>query len=124
MEGVDPSVPPISMQRTIAKTGFLVSLTSYLCFWLLDALRPGFVARYFSVHLFFLGALVFGVLWVKTDELATDHPRGHVLMAMLAGVVLGALVWISGEGFASLRIVITLLAALIPLMLLRLVKYK
>ncbi len=112
------------MQHTIAKTGFLVSLTSYLSFWLLDALRPGFVARYFSVHLFLLSTLLFAIWWVKTDAPFLDHPRFHVLVALCLGILLSVLVWNSGEGFGGLRILVTMVSFVIPLLVLRLVKYK
>ncbi len=112
------------MQETIAKTGYLVSLTSYVGFWLLDALRPGFVARSLSVHLFLLSALCFGVWWVKTGDNGVDHPRGHVLLAIMLGILFSVVVWISGGGFGSLRILVSLVSLFIPLLVLRLVKYK
>lgn len=112
------------MQASIAKTGFLVSLTSYVSFWLLDALRPGFVARYLSVHLFLLSALIFGIWWVQTGETSLDRPRLQVILAAFLGVLCCVLVWRSGSGFGSLRIVVSLLSAFLPLLILRLVKYK
>jgi len=112
------------MQASIAKTGFLVSLTSYVCFWLLDALRPGFVARYVSVHVFLLSSLLFGVWWVRLAETPIDHPRLHVVLALLLGILCLILVWRLGGGFGSLRILVSLLSFFIPLVVLRLVKYK
>ena len=112
------------MQNELAKTGFLVSVISYGSFWLLDAIRPGIVARYFSVHIFLLCALIFGAWWVRADESFEDLPRLHVLVATGLGIMFAIFVWIAGEGFESLRILATLVSSMIPLLVLRLVKYK
>ncbi len=53
--------------RLIA-TLFRVSALSYVLFWAADAMRPGFVSRYVSVHLFGLLALVFGTLFAVYGE--------------------------------------------------------
>ena len=112
------------MQADIPKTGFLVSLISYLSFWLLDALRPGFVARFFSVHLFLLASILFAIWWVRCDVSAVDHPRLHVVVAGVLGIVLSVLMWNVGEGFGGLRILVCLVALIMPLLILRLIKYK
>lgn len=46
-------------QLAIARTGFYTALISYAFFWLCDAIRPGFVSDYFSVHWFLFAAIVF-----------------------------------------------------------------
>lgn len=50
-----------SFQVSVARTGFYAALVSYAAFWLCDAIRPGFVSNYFSVHWFLIAAIVFAV---------------------------------------------------------------
>lgn len=53
-------VSKLEWARAVARTGFWTGLASYLVFWAADLARPGFVSRYFSVHLFLLMTLAFG----------------------------------------------------------------
>lgn len=53
------------MNETTYKIGFYTYLVAYVGFWLVDGLRPGFVARYVSVHIFLLVTLVFAFLWMS-----------------------------------------------------------
>ncbi len=73
-------------QEAIAETGFFTSLLSYVLFWTLDVLRPGFVARFFSVHVFLVGLIVFGVWWGAVVEEYTDRPRLQHAVLVLCGV--------------------------------------
>ncbi len=57
-----------SFQIAVARTGFLASLISYAAFWTADIARPGFVSRYFSVHVFLLAAIAFGWWWMEAEE--------------------------------------------------------
>lgn len=52
----------------VVATAFQASAVSYLFFWAADAVRPGFVSRYFSVHVFGLLALVSGTLFAVYGE--------------------------------------------------------
>lgn len=60
--------------KSIAYTGFIVSLVSYVVFWGADIARTGFVSRYFSVHVFLLAALVFGgwMMFVEVNDSITQ----------------------------------------------------
>lgn len=111
----------IDIER-IAKTGYLTSVVSYGAFWLMDAARPGFVARFFSVHIFLLSAILFGVVWAKTAK-ATER-SGWIWWAVAIPVGLGAavLTWNLGEGLAEFRVLVTALASIIPLIALSVIR--
>lgn len=82
----------------IARTGFLVSVVSYIVFWLAELVQPGFVSRFFSMHIFFLAALVFGGLWSKTVQEYTSRPRLQLLVGLLCGALMAVLIWnLSGD---------------------------
>jgi len=100
--------------RTIAATGYVVSLFSYIGFWIFDTLRPGFVSRTFSVHVFLLGVLVFGVAWHVSGARAKDTPTRDYLFATGCATVLSVVVWSLGSGFGAFRILMTALAGLLP----------
>ncbi len=102
--------------QSIVKTGFYVSLTSYVIFWLLDAMRPGFVSRSFSVHLFLLAAIMFGVWWGIVVKEYMDRPWVQMCVTGILGIVLAVIVWIFGEQFGLLRLLITLLSLFIPML--------
>jgi len=100
--------------ETIAKTGFLVSLISYGAFWFLDILRPGFVARSFSVHLFLFGAIVFGIWWGMTMHEYANRPWLQFVMVIILGIALAVLTWTFGEGLHALRVLLAVLSACVP----------
>ncbi len=108
--------------HVIAKTGFYVSLISYAVFWLLDVMRPGFVARSFSVHLFLLAALIFGVWWGMTLKEYTDRPWVQILFTAIFGFFLSVITWGVGEGFGALRLVVVVIAFFIPFIVWRLIQ--
>ncbi|MBU0646225.1 hypothetical protein KJ611_01960 [Patescibacteria group bacterium] len=109
-------------QSTLAKTGFLTSLISYLLFALAEVLRPGFASRYFSIHLFLLAAIIFGFWWAGRLKDFNDHWLIQHVCAIIFGVVLFVLTWRLGAGFAEYRILMSLLAAAAPLIFLRIIR--
>ncbi|EKD67451.1 MAG: hypothetical protein ACD_48C00395G0001 [uncultured bacterium] len=111
-------------QAAVARTGFIVSLTSYSLFWLCDILRPGFVARFFSVHLFLLGVILFGIWWGATVEEYTDLPRVQHIFLFLSGIFAAAITWNLGDVFGGWRFLVSVVALVAPVLVLRLVKYK
>lgn len=114
----------LTYQERIARTGFCVSLVSYFGFWLMDFLIPGFVSRFFSVHLFLLLAIAFGIWWFEVVEEYADQPMVERIIALVIGIVLSVIVWKNGEGFESLRFIATLAAFCVPFLVRRLIKYK
>ncbi len=106
----------------IAKTGFYVFLSSYLIFWLLDALRPGFVSRAFSVHLFLLLAFAFGLWWSVTVKKYTDRPLVQFGVVMILGIVLSVITWSSGQGLGTVRVLVSLVGLLTPVIFWNLVR--
>lgn len=111
-------------QEMIARTGFFVSLASYGVFWLLDLLRPGFVARFFSVHLFLLGVILFGVWWGSVVQEYKDRSRIQYAVLTLCGIFCAVLTWNLGAVFGGWRAIVSAVALIIPVMILRLLKYK
>lgn len=111
-------------QSAIAQTGFFVSLTSYGLLWLIDLIHPGFVARFFSVHIFLLSTIVFGLWWGSVVEEYADRPRVQQGILLACGVVCAVLTWNLGEMFGGWRVIVSAIALAVPLLVLRLVKYK
>ncbi len=106
----------------IAKTGFLVSSASYVLFWASDVLRPGFVARYLSLHVFLLAAVVFGVWWAVVVKTYDDWPMLQYFISVLLGLVCVAFVWRVGEPFADMRVLAAGLSFFVPSIVLVLVR--
>lgn len=109
-------------QEPIARTGFFTSLCSYLVFWGLDLLRPGFVARYLSVHLFLLSSILFGYWWSKQAKKGKDLVFLQYATAILSGFFLAMVSWKLGEGLQEFRILFSVLSAALPLLFLRLIR--
>ena len=110
--------------ETIARTGFYVSVLSYIMFWLADTVRPGFVARYFSVHIFLIAILFFALWWSRSVENYVDRPIVQRAVAALLGVGLAMLVWNVGKGLVGFRFLTVALALFTPTILLRLIRNK
>ncbi len=104
----------MNSQIKIARTGFFVSLISYGIFWSMDAMRPGFVARSFSVHLFLLGTIVFGVWWAIVVREYRERPWLQRLCATILGFFLAVLTWRLGEGFGAFRFLMVIVALCLP----------
>ncbi len=101
-------------QEKISRTGFLTSSASYALFWVADLLRPGFVARYLSVHVFLLAAMVFGAWWSMTARGHRDRPLFSYTVAVLLGALLAVIAWNAGGAFGSYRILAAVAAAILP----------
>lgn len=108
-------------QWVLAKTGFYTSLITYLLFLGVEALRPGFVARYFSPHICLLAIICFGAWW-SFGPPASDRRFGHWPLATLFGFFLSVIVWRLGSGFEAYRILMALLGFLVPLAVLVLIR--
>lgn len=101
-----------------------MSLVSYLLFWMLDLVRPGFVARFFSVHIFLLGVIVFGVWWGTIVKEYADRPRVQQSIAFACGILCAVITWNLGTAFGGWRLIISVIAFAIPVLALRLMRYK
>ena len=108
--------------ESILHTGFLVSLTSYIVFWLADVIQSGFVSRFFSVHIFLLATVVFGVLWSMVLEEYKQRPLVHVAAAITFGVVLAVLTWGLAADLDVYRVPLVLLTAVSPSILYALIR--
>lgn len=107
---------------TIAQTGFYVSLVAYLIFWGADLLNPGFVSRYFSVHVFLLSMFIFGVLWAYRIERYIERQWTQQLTVLLSTVALVALCWPLTAQLEVYRLLVVFIAALTPWWLYRCMK--
>ncbi|GEM_PF-2040287 len=103
--------------ESAARIVLAASLAWYAAFWLADALRPGFVSRYLSVHWFLLVALacagwllVLGVTSAKWTKI----PRAWLLLALPAGLLAGWVAWRVGAGAGEYRVLLALLAFTAP----------
>lgn len=108
----------------ILKIGFFTSIISYVTFWVLDLIRPGFVSRYFSVHIFLLSAIIFGFLWGKIMEQYEDRSYVQIIFGFIFGLVFSVLIWVFGKEYAELRLLISVVGFFIPLLVIRLIRYK
>ena len=98
----------------IARTGYVVSVGSYLFFLTLDWLRPGFVSDYLSAHLFLGAAFIFGILWARK---ATTPGGGRLLTVCFLlplGLLLAVFAWKEGRPFGDLRLLVSLIAFVVP----------
>ncbi|MBI5370099.1 hypothetical protein HZA85_02850 [Candidatus Uhrbacteria bacterium] len=110
-------------QATLAKTGFYVSFVAYVCFWFLDLLRPGFVSRTFSVHVFLLASLLFGIWWSLTVKEYVDRPWVQMIFIGAFGLLVSVVTWASGQGLGALRVLVTVLVFFVPLIVWNLIRH-
>ena len=116
--------------REILSFAFQVSLVSYLGFYLIENLRPGFVTAFYNLNNFLWAAIVTGVLstiWPVVVPEAKREPakptwKDFIWMVLLAlGTV--AVVWYKTSSIGWLVKVIAPLSGLIVLGLALLVYY-
>ncbi len=110
--------------ETIARTGFLVSLTAYLVFLLADFARPGFVSNYMSVHWWLFAVIIFVFVWSARLEEVRDHPVVQWLVSVMAGIIAAIIVWKIGLKLEEFRILVTLIALILPMVLLGVLRLR
>ena len=101
----------------LVRTGFLTSLISYVFFWFTDFLIPGFVSRYFSVHVFLLTALVCGLLWSHVIQTYTQHPQLRRFIVFSLGLLLALLTWKLTPGLGFERFFLVMVVFFTPSLL-------
>jgi hypothetical protein len=133
MRHITFSIPwPLSAEdtRELLSFAFQVALVTYLGFYLLESLRPGFVTLYMNLDLFLWAAIITGVLssiWpmivpVVKKEATKPTWKDFVWMILLAlGTV--AVVWYKTSSVGWLVKIIAPLSGLIVLGLSFLVYY-
>jgi len=101
-------------QETIARTGFLTSVVTYVLFWLADVIKPGLVSNYMSVHWWLLTGVGFGFWWALALKEQRDRPGWNYLLAFLIGLVLLILSWNIGLNLGEYRFLVVLIAFVLP----------
>ena len=99
-----------------------MSLVSYVIFWLADVAQPGFISRYFSVHVFLLASVVFGLLWASVLErvrVKADVPGGR---GAFCGLVLAVLTWGLAQDLGVYRVPLSLVSFFTPTILYTLIR--
>ncbi|MBI4438279.1 hypothetical protein HY631_05010 [Candidatus Uhrbacteria bacterium] len=91
-----------------------MSATSYVVFWVMDLAIPGFVSRYFSVHLFLLSAIMLGLAWASLVREYEERPWIHTALCLALGLLAAVLVWKTGEELEGYRFLISVIALLVP----------
>lgn len=98
---------------TTNELGYRVALVTYIVLLGLDTLRPGFVSSAFSVHVLVIPILVFAWAWSRE---ASHHWVWFDVPTALGFAFLAAcMVWVRGEAFGDMRLLLTLGVALLPL---------
>lgn len=104
----------------LAKTGFYTSFISYLVFWSMDILIPGFVSRFFSVHLFLLMSILCVSIWGATIETYYPSRFGLSLGALSIGVLLCTVSFVVLDR-SLFSLFLSVMAFFIPFIVLRLI---
>lgn len=81
-------------------------------------MRPGFVSDVFSVHLFLIPTIIFGVWLAVVDQASEGKVFGKIIkhvFALLIGLVLFVIFWKEGEVFGDFRLVLAVAAFILPL---------
>ena len=99
----------------LAKTGFIVSVFSYLVFFLADVIKPGFVSNYMSVHWWLLASVLFAIVWAIVLDKRHDHPNIQFIISVLLGIITAIVAWKTGEDLAEFRVLVTIIAAILPM---------
>lgn len=102
-------------QETIARTGFVVSVTAYLWFWLADVVKPGLVSNYMSVHWWLLASLAFGVWWMMVLKRSRNRPVINYGLSVILGIIAAVLVWNIGLNLDEYRFMAVLIALILPI---------
>ncbi len=111
-----------SKQEIIARTGFVTSVYAYAFFWGADLMQPGFVSRYFSVHIFLLCAIVFGWWWSRCVKWFTDRPILQHILAVVLGIILLVLSFSLEKTLGAWAVPLGVMGALSPFIFMRFIR--
>lgn len=99
--------------HTLLLTVFQASVWSYVVFWLADAIRPGFVARTFSVHIFGALALLSGLVLASSPTERRVHRLTRVLVPVMSALVGLVFFWQIGQGLGTIRVWLAVLGSVV-----------
>lgn len=101
MKRVNFSIPwPLTAgeSRDLLQYLFQLALVSYLGFYLIENLKPGFVSDYFNLNIVLYVTIISGILaslWPAIAPAAREHRTGwkHYLGLLLVAVLAAIFVW-------------------------------
>lgn len=100
----------------ISRTLFVTAAISYMVFLALDWMRPGFVAYVFSPHFILLVAIISAVVWAR-QPVKNQHESWSVRLVCVAlGALLAGFFWKEGQALGDLRLLVSLIAFGLPLL--------
>jgi hypothetical protein len=110
--------------RDLASFAFQTSLATYLMFYLVDSLAPGFISRHFSVNILLAVTLFLGLdvmLFPPTKKTQKKSGRGNSLtdivwVSGLSLVTMG-LIWYQTKALGKISFVIALASGFLILLL-------
>lgn len=100
----------------IARSGFLVTISTYGLLLLSDIIRPGFVSRYMSVHLLLIPAIIFGIWWSRYGEEYKEKLWIHYLLTLIFTIILSVITWRITRG-SDQRALLTILSTITPILI-------
>jgi hypothetical protein len=108
----------------VLRTVFLTSLISFLVFLTLDLLRPGFVSRTISVHVFLAVAVVSGFFWSHLVKRVEEGKWPVSLFALIFGLAGIFVSWNFRADLSDYLVVVLPLAAIVPFLVIYLLHEK
>ncbi len=102
------------------KTAFLTGSVTYVALLLAELIRPGFVVSTLSPHWLLLVVIIAAFAWTRTDNEQKVGLIRYPILAFLS-ITLAIIIWKTGESLTDMRIIITLIALLLPWTLSRLI---
>ena len=111
-----------SSNMSISRFGFTVSLAVYLGLLFAEYLRPGFVSNAMNAHVLWIAIIGSGVYEFTVDPRSTmkeKESRTSTFASIIAGIVLGLIVWHLGTLFGDMRLFFALAVGILPFILLK-----
>ena len=105
--------------RSLWYTGYLVSSLTWLVLAYVEWQVPGFVSQVFPLYLVMMAALGCGIAAVIVGQRSGSSRRTSEALALGVGILGSMLVLHGAEALGAFRLVLALVALLLPLLLLK-----
>lgn len=110
------------LEASVSGTAFVAFSAAYAAFWAAELVRPGFVSRFLSVHLFLIAAAASGAWHAARARRYRDRPLAQYATAFLLAPLAAYAAWRLGAGFGDGRLLAAALAAAIPVVIVPLLR--